>query len=95
MNSNNNATFKLQEMQQQQQQQQASKTKKKKCRGDRKKQRYRRQLYAQGKTSEEVEKLVQEKFSSQIQQQQQQVNQETLQKYGIEQMYIPLHRVYI
>ncbi len=41
-----------------------------------------------------MEKLVQEQFPSQIQQQQQ-VNQEILQKYGIEQICIPLHRVYI
>jgi hypothetical protein len=96
MNNNHNTTLPLQKLQQQQQQQQqANKTQKKKCRGDRKKQRYRRQLYDQGKTSEEVEKLVQEKFPSQVQQQQQQVNQETLQKYGIEQICIPLHRVYI
>ncbi len=56
----------------QQQQQQDKKTKKKKCRGNRKKQRYRRQLYAQGLDSVTVETLIQEKFSSQLQQQQQQ-----------------------
>ncbi|CAF4557491.1 unnamed protein product [Rotaria sp. Silwood2] len=45
------------------------KTKKKKCRGNRKKQRYRRQLYKQGFDSHTVEKRVQEKFHPQQQQQ--------------------------
>ncbi len=45
---------------------QADKTKRKKCRGSRKKQRYRRQLYDHGKTSEEVQQLVRDKFHSQI-----------------------------
>ncbi|CAM2729173.1 unnamed protein product [Rotaria socialis] len=51
---------------------QEDKTKKKKCRGDRKRQRYRRQLYNQGLDSTIVEKLIQEKFPSQVQQPQQQ-----------------------
>ena len=38
---------------------------KKKCRGDRKRQRYRRQLYNQGLDSTTVDKLIEEKFSSQ------------------------------
>ncbi|CAF3822040.1 unnamed protein product [Rotaria sp. Silwood1] len=41
---------------------------KKKCRGNRKKQRYRRQLYNQGFDSDTVAKLVQEKFHPQLQQ---------------------------
>lgn len=45
-------------------QQQEKQAKKKKCRGNRKKQRYRRQLYAKGFNSEEVDKLVGEKFST-------------------------------
>ncbi|CAF3454204.1 unnamed protein product [Rotaria sp. Silwood2] len=45
-------------------------TKKKKCRGNRKKQRYRRQLYNQGFDSDTVAKFVQEKFHPQLQQEQ-------------------------
>ena len=45
---------------------------KKKCRGDRKRQRYRRQFYAQGLDSVTVERLVKEKMASLIQQQQEQ-----------------------
>ncbi|CAF3394550.1 unnamed protein product [Rotaria socialis] len=51
---------------------QTDQMKKKKCRGDRKRQRYRRQLYNQGLGSTIVEKLIQEKFPSQIQESQQQ-----------------------
>lgn len=39
--------------------------KKKKCRGNRKRQRYRRQLYNQGLDETEVNELVEKKFSSQ------------------------------
>jgi len=60
--------------QQQQQQQQEKQIKKKKCRGNRKKQRYRRQLYAKGLNSEEVGKLVEEKFGALQPSKQQQQN---------------------
>lgn len=43
------------------------KTKKKKCRGNRKKQRYRRQLFNQGLDSETVTELVDKRFDSQVQ----------------------------
>ena len=46
--------------------------KKKKCRGQRKKQRYRRQLYARGLDTLSVDKLVEEEFSSQLHPQEQQ-----------------------
>ncbi|CAF5047696.1 unnamed protein product, partial [Rotaria sp. Silwood1] len=49
---------------------QENQMRKKKCRGNRKKQRYRRQLYNQGFDSDTVAKLVQEKFHPQVQQQQ-------------------------
>ena len=42
---------------------------KKKCRGDRRRQRYRRQFYAQGLDSTTVEKLVKDKLASQVKQQ--------------------------
>jgi SOS response regulatory protein OraA/RecX len=99
MNNHPNRTSLLQGSQQQQQQQQLeNKTKRKKCRGNRKKQRYRRQLYDQGLSSEEVEKLVEEKFPSDIQQQQQlQVHKEMTptEQYNTQkiQVYIPLDRV--
>jgi hypothetical protein len=51
--------------------QQERTTTKKKCRGDRKRQRYRRQLYSQGLDSTTVDKLVEEKLSSQVHSQQQ------------------------
>ena len=83
-----------------QQQQLGNTTKKKKCHGNRKKQRYRRQLYDQGLTTEQVDKLVEEKFSSQIQQQQQQLQLQVQQdmtpdQYNTQniQVYIPLDRV--
>ena len=44
--------------------QQDNPVKKKKCHGQRKKQRYRRQLYAQGLSSVTVNRLVEERFSS-------------------------------
>ena len=44
--------------------QQENPVKKKKCHGQRKKQRYRRQLYAQGLSSATVNRLVEERFSS-------------------------------
>jgi hypothetical protein len=44
--------------------QQDNPVKKKKCHGQRKKQRYRRQLYAQGLSSATVNRLVDERFSS-------------------------------
>jgi hypothetical protein len=44
--------------------QQGIQMKTKKCRGNRKKQRYRRQLYNQGLDSVTVEKLVVEQFAS-------------------------------
>ena len=50
--------------------QQQDKGKKTKCRGDRKAQRYRRQLYDRGLSYEQVEKLAKEKFPSHIHQQQ-------------------------
>ncbi|CAF3937208.1 unnamed protein product [Adineta steineri] len=56
-----------QRLQQQQQQQ-----KKKKCRGNRKIQRYRKQLYAQGLDSETVNKLIEEKLHNSEQPQRQQ-----------------------
>jgi len=69
--------------------------KKKKCRGNRKIQRYRRQLYAQGLDSEVVAKLVAKKLHLQQQQQEQQNHEETLEGYNVENMevYIPLDRV--
>ncbi|CAF5034534.1 unnamed protein product, partial [Rotaria sp. Silwood1] len=47
---------------------QENQMRKKKCRGNRKKQRYRRQLYNQGFDSDTVAKFVQEKFHPQLQQ---------------------------
>jgi hypothetical protein len=104
MNDNDNTTHSRQDLQRRQQPPPlpTEKTKKRKCHGNRKRQRYRRQLYAQGLDSATVEKLVQEKFSSQVQQQQQQQPNENndnsecaLQKpdmlnYNV---YIPLTRV--
>ena len=46
--------------------QQENPVKKKKCHGQRKKQRYRRQLYAQGLSSSTVSRLVEERFSSTV-----------------------------
>ena len=43
---------------------------KKKCRGDRRRQRYRRQFYAQGLDPVTVERLVKEKMTAQVQQRQ-------------------------
>jgi hypothetical protein len=94
MNNIHNTTPLAQELQQQQQQ--ANKTQRQKCRGNRKKQRYRRQLYDQGLNSQRVDKLVEEKFPSQIQQRQLQNNkQSTQEKYNTQnlQVYIPLDRV--
>ena len=72
--------------------QQGIQKKKKKCRVNRKKQRYRRQLYNQGLDSVTVEKLVAEKFESETQQQE---NDETLEESDIQNIeaYIPLNRV--
>jgi hypothetical protein len=74
--------------------------KKKKCRGDRKRQRYRRQLHNQGLDYLTAEKLVKEKFPYRVQQQQQQ-QQLQIQKqtsspnYSTQnlEVYIPLERV--
>ncbi|CAF3866507.1 unnamed protein product [Rotaria sp. Silwood1] len=55
---------------------------KKKCRGDRKRQRYRRQLHNKGLDPAEVAKLVEEKFPSEIQQQQQE-NKKTLEEHDL------------
>ena len=82
----------------QQQQDGSLENKKKKCRGNRKKQRYRRQLYNQGLDSETVNKLVNQRFLGQVQQQQRQSQseQQTIsQKYSTQdlQVYIPLERV--
>ncbi|CAF1569781.1 unnamed protein product, partial [Rotaria sordida] len=60
-----------------QQQGQENQTRRKKCRGNRKKQRYRRQLYNQGFDSEAVAKLVEEKFNPQLQQE---TNTETVEE---------------
>ncbi|CAF1532339.1 unnamed protein product [Rotaria sordida] len=60
-----------------QQQGQENQTRRKKCRGNRKKQRYRRQLYNQGFDSEAVAKLVEEKFNPQVQQE---TNTETVEE---------------
>ena len=49
-------------------------TNKKKCPGDRRRQRYRRQLYIQGLDATTVDKLVEEKFFSQAHSQQQLYN---------------------
>jgi hypothetical protein len=72
------------------QQQEGSNKKKKKCRGDRKMQRLRRQLYAKGLDSVEVAKLVEEK-------RQQQDNEEPPATHVTQnlQVYIPLDRVYL
>ena len=48
---------------------QENEMRKKKCRGNRKRQRYRRQLYNQGFDSDTVAKLVEEKFHPQVRQQ--------------------------
>ena len=73
--------------------QQGIQMKKKKCRGNRKKQRYRRQLYNQGLDSVAVEKLVKEKFPSETQQQHD--DDETLEESDVQNIeaYIPLNRV--
>ncbi|CAF1349932.1 unnamed protein product [Adineta steineri] len=80
--------------------QQQQQEKKKKCRGNRKIQRYRRQLYGQGLDSETVNKLVEERLHiSQQQQQQHQQQQDqgaTSSKKDTSQnltVYIPLDRV--
>ena len=79
------------------QQQQVEKKTKKKCRGNRKKQRYRRQLYARGLNTEEVEKLIKERFDpTHPQNEQLQQNMDTAMAepdvHNIE-VYIPLERV--
>ncbi|CAF1474520.1 unnamed protein product [Adineta steineri] len=78
-------------------QQQQQEKKKKKCRGNRKIQRYRRQLYGQGLDSDTVNKLVEERLHVSEQQQQQQQDQaatssktDTTQNLKV---YIPLDRV--
>ncbi|CAF1491381.1 unnamed protein product [Rotaria sordida] len=53
---------------------------KKKCRGDRKKQRYRRQLHNQGLNSATVAKLVEKKFPSAVQQKE---NKKTLKEHDL------------
>ena len=74
-----------------------TKNKNKKCRGNRKKQRYRRQLHKQGLDSETVNKLVNQRFLGQVQQQQQQSHSEQQmisQRYSTQdlQVFIPLER---
>lgn len=84
-----------------QQQQQTNNTKKKKCRGNRKRQRYRRQLYNQGLNKNEVNELVEKKFPSHIlqqpqqQQQQQQDNGMIFEKHNLQnkEVSIPFNRV--
>ncbi|CAF1518239.1 unnamed protein product [Rotaria sordida] len=63
-----------------QQQVQQNQMKKKKCRGNRKRQRYRRQLYNQGFDSDTVAKLVEEKFHPQVQQQN---DKEVMEEYDL------------
>ncbi|CAF4177913.1 unnamed protein product, partial [Rotaria sordida] len=63
-----------------QQQVQLNQMKKKKCRGNRKRQRYRRQLYNQGFDSDTVAKLVEEKFHPQVQQQN---DKEVMEEYDL------------
>lgn len=80
-----------------QQQREVEKKTKKKCRGNRKKQRYRRQLYARGLNTEEVEKLIKERFDpTHPQNEQLQQNMDTAMAepdvHNIE-VYIPLERV--
>jgi len=79
------------------QKEQENQVKKKKCRGNRRRQRYRRQLYNQGLDSATVEKRIQEQFHSQVQQRQQQQQRDKLifeksDRQNIE-VSIPLDRV--
>ncbi|CAF5023052.1 unnamed protein product [Rotaria sp. Silwood1] len=96
MNENNhieNTTSSITEAQVQKEQE--SQMKKKKCRGDRKRQRYRRQLYNKGLDSTTVEKLIKEKFPSQGQQPQQQRDKMTFKnrdRQNIE-VSLPLDRI--
>lgn len=74
-------------------QQENPREKKKKCRGNPKRQRYRRQLYKQGLDSASVERRIQEKFPKEVQARQQ--HQATLtesNRHNIK-VFIPLDRV--
>ena len=70
--------------------QQQQTEKKTKCRGNRKIQRYRRQLYAKGLDSKTVNELVEERLH--YQQQQQEVGETSISNMEV---YIPLDRVRI
>ena len=74
------------------QKEQENQVKKKKCRGNRRRQRYRRQLYNQGFDSDTVAKLVGEKFHPQVQQQK---DEETFEEHDLQniEMSITLNQV--
>ena len=74
------------------QKEQENQTKKKKCRGNRQRQRYRRQLYNQGFDSDTVAKLVEQKFHPQVQQQK---DEETFEEYDLQniEMSVTLNQV--
>ena len=74
----------------------AMKTRKKKCRGDRKRQRFRRQLYRQGLDSDTIKRKEEGKFglqSSSVREQSRRTDKQPLIE-NIE-VYIPLNRVRI
>ncbi|CAF5017380.1 unnamed protein product, partial [Rotaria socialis] len=70
------------------------KIKKKKCRGDRKRQRFRRQLYRQGLDSDTVKRKEEEKFGSQLSSMREE-SRRTDKQPVIEniEVYIPLNRI--
>lgn len=84
-----------QEQEQEQQQSFENPTRKKKCRGNRKKQRYRRQLYLKGLETDAVEKLVQEKFDNRTDELPEGDQSGISTEYRTEELevYIPLNRV--
>lgn len=73
----------------------AMKTRKKKCRGDRKRQRFRRQLYRQGLDSDTIKRKEEEKFGLQSPITEQSRRPDKQPAVENIEVYIPLNRVRI